>query len=144
MIRGKTKNCPFGLSVPGGCMSAGGASTEDESPVVSKMVPVSYGNTEDQMYEIMSDNLEELLLAEAPAQCPFADRVFAERGSVDCKFDQQSDSMPAGNVSLNGSPNYPHLMVGNSPKAQYGYPVNQYSDDNENTSVYYGIYSLIG
>lgn len=144
MIRGKSKICPFGLSVPGGCLAAGGPSAEDELPVISKMVPISMARNKDEATSIFEDNIEEFLLAEKPVMCPFADKIYEEKEAVDCKFDEENDSIPAGNVGLNGSPIYPHIMIGNSPKAQYGYPINQYSDDNENTSVYYGIYSLIG
>ena len=143
MIRGKTKICPFGLPISQGCVSAGGESIEDELPVISKMVPLTAVSEKDRP-KVLEDNLEELLLAENHDLCPFADRVFEEKDAVDCKFDEETDSAPAGNVGLNGSPIYPHTMVGNMPKPQYGYPITQYSDDNENTSVYYGIYSLIG
>jgi len=144
MIRGKTKLCPFGLSIPGGCMSAGGPSREDEVAVISKMVPLQLSKNEEERQGITEDNIEEMLLAETPEKCPFADRVFEDKGSVDCKFDDKQQSLPAGSAGLNGSPMYPHIMIGNMPKAQYGYPINYYSDDNENTNVYYGIYSLIG
>lgn len=144
MIRGKTKICPFGLSITGGCLSAGGYSVEDDVPVISKMVPIEMGESQEQKASILSDNMEELLLAEEPEQCPFADRVYENKSAVDCKFDDKEQSVPAGSAGLNGSPVYPHIMIGNMPKAQYGYPINHYSDDNENTSVYYGIYSLIG
>ena len=143
MIRGKTKGCPFGLPISQGCMMAGGLSEEDEAPVIAKMVPL--GAVDEEVREkVLEDNLEEMLLAESPRTCPFADRVFKDREAVDCKFDERSESLPAGNVGLNGSPMYPHIMIGNMPKPQYGYPINHYSDDNENTNVYYGIYSLIG
>jgi hypothetical protein len=144
MIRGKTKLCPFGLPVPGGCTSAGGLSKEDESAVISKMVPLHLVEDDEQRQAILEDNLEEMLLAETPEKCPFADRVYENKESVDCKFDENQQSLPAGSAGLNGSPMYPHIMIGNMPKAQYGYPINYYSDDNENTDVYYGIYSLIG
>ena len=144
MIRGKTKLCPFGLSVPGGCLSAGGSSEEDESAVISKMVPLHLIEDKAQRQEVLEDNIEEMLLVEAPEQCPFADRIYEDKKSVDCKFDENQQSMPAGSAGPNGSPMYPHMMIGNMPKAQYGHPINYYSDDNENTSAYYGIYSLIG
>lgn len=144
MIRGKAKTCPFGLSVPGGCLSAGGLSVEDEVPVISKMVMLHSIKDKEKRGQALEDNLEELLLAETAKVCPFADRVFESKAAVDCKFDERSDSAPAGSAGLNGSPIYPHTMIGNMPKPQYGHPISHYSDDNENTSVYYGIYSLIG
>ncbi len=125
-------------------MSAGGPSKEDESAVISKMVPLYLVEDDEQRQKVLEDNLEEMLLAEMPEQCPFADRVYENKEAVDCKFDENQQSMPAGSAGLNGSPMYPHLMIGNMPKAQYGHPINYYSDDNENTDVYYGIYSLIG
>ena len=125
-------------------MSAGGLSVEDEVAVIAKMVPLSMTKEGPERAKALEDNIEEMLLAESPEQCPFADRVYEERSAVDCKFDENQPSAPAGSAGLNGSPMYPHIMIGNMPKAQYGYPINYYSDDNESTNVYYGIYSLIG
>jgi hypothetical protein len=119
-------------------------STEDESVVISNMVPLDYAEDDEQKRILLEDNLEEMLLAETPEKCPFADRIYDDKDAVDCKFDENQKSAPAGSAGLNGSPMYPHIMIGNMPKAQYGYPINYYSDDNENTDVYYGIYSLIG
>ena len=144
MIRGKTKLCPFGLPIPGGCTSAGGLSVEDEMVVVTKMVPLHLIESDEKRQEMLEENLEEMLLAEEPKRCPFSDRIYEDREAVDCKFNEKEQSVPAGSAGLNGSPSYPHIMVGDMPKAQYGYPINYYSDDNENTSVYYGVYSLIG
>tara|TARA_A200000159_G_scaffold157799_2_gene174356 strand:- start:2372 stop:2806 length:435 start_codon:yes stop_codon:yes gene_type:complete len=144
MIRGKLKTCPFGLSIPGGCKSAGGLSAKDETSAIFNMVPLEYAKTEEEKGHIREDNLEELLLAEGFEPCPFADLILEDKKSVDCKYDSEQPEIPAGNVGLNGSPAYPHIMVGNMPKPQYGYPISHYSDDNESRNVYYGLYSLIG
>ena len=70
--------------------------------------------------------------------------VEKEKKSVDCKYDPKQSTIPAGNVGLVGSPLYPHIMVGNMPEAQYGYPLDYYSDNNESRNIYYGLYSLVG
>ena len=101
MIRGKTKLCPFGLPIPGGCTSAGGLSKEDESVVISKMVPLHLIKDEEQRQAVLEDNLEEMLLAETPEKCPFADRVYEDKESADCKFDENQQSLPAGSAGLN-------------------------------------------
>ena len=49
---------------------------------------------------------------------------------------------PARNLPLAGSPEYPHVMH-SSTEALYGYPLDQYSDDNRSKTHYYGLYSLI-
>ena len=143
MIRGKIHNCPFGLPVTGGCSFIGGT-TEDGSPVIARMTPVDSANSEQEAEDITEYNLEAMMTVSESAACPFADRIYEKKGSVDCKYDERSESMPAGNVGLTGSPLYPHTMVGNMPQAQYGYPLDHYSDDNESRNIYYGIYSLIG
>tara|TARA_B100000131_G_scaffold322185_1_gene375291 strand:+ start:8577 stop:9005 length:429 start_codon:yes stop_codon:yes gene_type:complete len=142
MIRGKTHHCPFGLSIPGGCKSAGGSVSGSNSAAVSQMQVIDV--KDDDLEEVIDSNIEILLAVEEPGRCPFADMIIEDREAVDCKFDESLSSMPAGNVGLNGSPLYPHTFVGNMSEAQYGYPLDHYSDNNESRNVYYGLYSLIG
>tara|TARA_A100001011_G_scaffold371841_1_gene429617 strand:+ start:621 stop:1049 length:429 start_codon:yes stop_codon:yes gene_type:complete len=142
MIRGKAHSCPFGLSVPGGCKSAGGFLPESDVPAVSQMTSVDPDS--ETVQEDVDSNMELLLSIQEPLQCPFADMIFEKKKAVDCKYDEALGSMPAGNVGLNGSPLYPHTFVGNMSEAQYGYPLDYYSDNNESRNVYYGLYSLIG
>ena len=144
MIKGKIEMCPFGLPVTDACTSIGGYMEEDGRLAVYSMIPVDVASNDKEKEQIIEDNLELMILIKEPSKCPFADRVFEEKKSVDCKYDENSSSIPAGNVGLNGSPLYPHTMVGNMPEAQYGYPLDHYSDNNESRNIYYGIYSLIG
>jgi hypothetical protein len=144
MIRGKSKSCPFGLSIPSGCNKAGGEISEAKRIAILDMVPIDSANSEKEAEEILEDNLEIMLMLDEDRKCPFADVIYENKRSVDCKYDEKQPSMPAGNVGLNGSPLYPHTMVGNMPEAQYGYPLDYYSDNNESRNVYYGLYSLIG
>jgi len=136
MIRGKTKKCPFGLPITMGCKTAGNA--------ISKMMPLELADDKEGAEEIADDNLELMLMTEEVSKCPFADMILKEKESVDCKYDPKQSTIPAGNVGLTGSPLYPHIMVGNMPEAQYGYPLDYYSDNNESRNIYYGLYSLVG
>lgn len=145
MIRGKLHKCPFGLSIPFGCKSAGGCASKDEVAAIRLMDPIS-DYDEEYAEEIIESNLDILLLVEKPQKCIYADKIFKKSKSVDCKFDEEGKEVPVGIDGLNGSPNYPHIMVGQMPKAQYSYPkeYNDYYSDDNNTNIYYGIYSLIG
>ena len=145
MIRGKLHKCPFGLSIPFGCKSAGGCASDNEGPAISLMEPIS-NYDEEYAEEIIENNLDILLLVEDPKKCIYADKIFKRSKSVDCKFDEEGKEVAVGIDGLNGSPNYPHIMVGQMPKAQYSYPkeYNDYYSDDNNTNIYYGIYSLIG
>jgi hypothetical protein len=140
MIRGKLHECPFGLPVTGGCEIMGSA--------IKEMTPLDLAEDKEEAKEIADSNLEIMLMISederSHSKCPFADMIFKEKKSVDCKYDPRQSTIPAGNVGLNGSPLYPHIMIGNMPEAQYGYPLDYYSDNNESRNVYYGLYSLIG
>lgn len=144
MIRGKLHKCPFGLSIPFGCKSAGGCASND-SAAISLMQPIS-NYDEEYAEEIIENNLDILFLIKEPKKCIYADKIFKNSKSVDCKFDEEGKEIAVGIDGLNGSPNYPHIMVGQMPKAQYSYPkeYNDYYSDDNNTNIYYGIYSLIG
>lgn len=147
MIRGKTVGCPFGLGVPFACKSAGGL-VEPGVIAVSLMQEIDYDAPEEDQYNQIMENLDVLLLVEHKKRCPFADTIFDKKKSVDCKYDEDTSEISAGTTGLSGSPAYPHIMIGQSAKPQYGYGepleyMNNYTDDN-NTNIYYGIYNLIG
>lgn len=144
MIRGNIHKCPFGLPILDGCLSAGGCPSDSKKSAISYMNPLNAAKDSNQMEEIISENLDQLIMVEEPAKCPFADRIFENKNSVDCKFTGKQNVMPAGNLPLSGSPMYPQMMIGNMPQAQYGYPLEYYSDNNESRNIYYGIHSLIG
>lgn len=144
MIRGKLHKCPFGLSIPIACNNIGGLFKDGKS-AINSMIPIDPEDSEDAE-DIMRHNIDQLFLISKPGRCPYADRIFDEKKSVDCKYDEYSEEIPAGSAGLEGSPNYPHIMVGQMPKAQYGYPKgysDYYADDNS-ANIYYGIYGLIG
>lgn len=143
MIRGKTIGCPFGLAVPAACGSVGGQIEDSKRSAVFEMITIDSADTKAEVEKIVDSNLELMLMVSEPSRCPFADLILEERNSVDCKFDPKQTTIPAGNVGLNGSPLYPHTMIGNMPEAQYGYPIDHYSDNNE-ANVYNGLFSLVG
>ena len=136
MIRGNKIGCPFGLDIPEGCLCAGGS--------VSMMTQIS--DLKGDALSAATDRNNDLMLAEdTPLTCIYADIIIEDKDVVDCKYNVDSDIMPAGNVGLNGSPYYPHLYSGNvSEKIQGEYPVKNYSDNNHNDgNPYLGLFSLI-
>ena len=147
MIRGKINGCPFGLNIPFGCSSAGGL-MEDGSAAIAHMQEIRPDMSEEDISLLVEENLDILFLAESVDRCPFADAIFKKKKAVDCKFNNEIQDTMVGRSGLSGSPSYPHLMVGQMPKSQYGYGepleyMNNYTDDN-NTNIYYGIYNLVG
>lgn len=140
MIRGLLKKCPFGLPIPIGCKCAGGIADGVEVSAISLMTPIDYDSEESE--ELLNQNLEALEQVIEPEICQYADSI-SDSGKVDCKFDDQNPNFVSNQFSLNGSPEYPALTIGNSPSPGFGQPPHDYSDNN-NRTVYYGIYSLIG
>ena len=102
----------------------------------------------DELNQILQHNLDIMLMIDTPKKCPYADRIYAKKESVDCKYSEETDDIAAGSDGINANPNYPHIMVGQGLKYQSGFQESQkhtdyYTDDN-NTNIYYGIYNLIG
>ena len=132
MIRGKKKSCPFGLLIPFGCKTSGGC--------ISMMSHIDESSDSDDRDDIAARNWEILLTCETVSRCPYAD-VFVKSNDdslvVDCKFDPSNNSLPAGNVGLNGSPLYPNYYVGDINIPLKGGPSGYLSDDNNN-SLYFG------
>lgn len=142
MIRGLLQKCPFGLPIPKGCRCAGGVANGTEVTAISLMTEIDI-NSDDE--DVLKDNLTALSQVEYPAKCPYADRLFKDSNKVDCKYDGQNIEFVSNQLPLNGSPEYPALIVGNSSIPGFSQPPEDYSDNNNNNrTVYYGIYSLIG
>jgi len=138
MIRGKSKGCPFNLPIPFGCKTAGGC--------VSMMSEVERDGDPEDASMVTEDNWNTLFECEKVSRCKYAD-VFLhpEKGGggiVDCKFGEDSDGLPAGNVGLSGSPLYPNYYVGNSLIPTKGDPPHMY-DDNQSKNYFGSIYSEI-
>jgi hypothetical protein len=140
LIRGSLNSCPFGLPITKGCKCAGGIAKGTEVSAMSLMTPIE-SDLEGQD-EIIKDNLEALSQVEEGVVCPYADSIY-KNGKVDCKFDINNQGIVSHQLPLNGSPEYPSIMIGNSSTPGFSYPTHEYSDNN-NRSIYYGIYSLIG
>jgi hypothetical protein len=129
MIRGKNKQCPFGLPIPDACKCIGNS--------IFSLKKINEDSTESDKEE----NYEVFLSIDEKTECPFADLIMEKRGAVDCKWTPGEHKRLSGNSFVSGSPIYPNLYIGNS-KSYQSYPVNYYSDDNIR-SIYYGIISLI-
>lgn len=141
MIRGLLQKCPFGLPIPSACRCAGGIAEGTELSAISIMSPIDW-NSEDSS-DILEENLEILEQIGEPKKCPYLDRFFQDSNKVDCKFNESNINFVSNQLPLNGSPEYPSVMIGNSSTPGFGQPPHDYSDNN-NRTVYYGIYSLIG
>lgn len=129
MIRGKHKNCPFGLPIPDACGTVG------ES--ILSMTSISKELDDDKK----EYNYQIFLTTKECGKCPFADLILKEKGAVDCKYNPEDHRKMSGNSFVSGSPIYPNLYIGNS-KSYQSYPVNYYSDDNIR-SIYYGLVGLV-
>ena len=138
MIRGLLNNCPFGLPIPSGCKCAGGLANGTDIMAIEIMTPVDHSDDPD---DSLSENLELLSDISHPKKCPYLDNIFSDSKKVDCKYGDNK-SIVSNQLPLNGSPEYPSIMIGNSSIPGFGQPPHDYSDNN-NVAVYYGIYSLI-
>lgn len=141
MIRGLLQKCPFGLPIPKACKCAGGIAEGTEVIAIQIMSPIDLESEDAE--EILEENLEALNQVMTPKRCPYADRIFSDSNKVDCKFNESNINFISNQLPLNGSPEYPAVMIGNSSIPGFGQPPHDYSDNN-NRTVYYGIYSLIG
>lgn len=141
MIRGFLKKCPFGLPIPTACECAGGIAKGTELSAIQIMSVID--NDSEYAEEDLEDNLLLLSDIDEPAKCPYAESIFIKNKKVECNFNESNSNLATNQLPLNGSPEYPSLMVGNSSIPGFGQPPEDYSDNN-NRTVYYGIYSLIG
>jgi len=140
LIRGLLQKCPLGLPIPSGCKCAGGIAKGTDVAAIKLMTPIDWDS--DETEDLLEDNLEALSQVQDPKECPYADRIF-DSNKVDCKFSETNSDFVSNQFPLNGSPEYPSLTIGNSSTPGFGQPPHDYSDNN-NRTVYYGIYSLIG
>ena len=139
MIRGLINRCPFGLPIPNACKCIGGNAIGTDVMAVEIMSPVN--DELDDRDEIYEENMELYNSVEDPKKCPYAESIL-KGGKDDCKFDELNSDFISNQLPLNGSPEYPSVMIGNSSSPGFGIPPHNYSDNN-NSTVYYGIYSLI-
>lgn len=137
MIRGMLNSCPFGLPITAGCKCAGGLAGGTDVAAISLMEVID--NTSDNIKEVLSENNAILSEVSNPKKCPYADKIF--KNKVDCKFSER-ESFVSNQFPLNGSPEYPSIMVGNNSVPGFSQAPHDYSDNN-NVTVYYGIVSLI-
>ena len=136
MIRGKIKNCPFGLDIAESCKTVGSS--------IFKMIPIDLSEKSEDATEynyrvVLAESLNDDYV---PGKCAYADIIMDSENCVDCKYSESGASDVAGNVALNGSPIYPHMYVGNTTRPTESYPQSYYSDDNSRT-IYYGLVSLL-
>tara|TARA_A100001011_G_scaffold325120_1_gene347847 strand:+ start:824 stop:1180 length:357 start_codon:yes stop_codon:yes gene_type:complete len=103
------------------------AEVSDKESLIDMMLERS-----DDDYEVALDSLAEEYLR----------NVEKNQDIVDAPDYTEGGKLPAKNLPLAGSPEYPHVMH-SSTNSLYGYPLDQYSDDNESRTHYYGLYSLI-
>jgi hypothetical protein len=128
--------CPFGLPINVGCKCAGGLAGNTEVSAISLMNPLDLSDDEETT---LNENIDILNEVSNPERCPFADKIF--KNKVDCKFSYNTNFV-SNQIPINGSPEYPSLMVGNNSVPGFGHPTHEYSDNN-NAQIYYGLISLV-
>jgi hypothetical protein len=136
MIRGKNlQQCPYGLPIESACKCIGYN--------IKNMIYLK--DVEEDGREKAADHNRSVLFASSGCEkCPFADRIYEENNTVDCKFNPETRTPMVGSVGLTGSPLYPHTFVGEMAKPLYSnFPESEYKDDNI-SNTYLGLLSFYG
>lgn len=127
MIRDNNKGCPFGLSIPDSCLTAGN---------LPKRMSLSDGDE-----AISKANKEKLIDSGYCGKCIFAQGIFVKSEKVNCNYGDTAAglSMPG----LDGSPYYPSSLTNVNSEGLYGHPYGYY-EDNSGRNSFYGLFSLLG
>lgn len=135
VIRNKEDEpCPFGLKIPYACKNAG--------TIVSKMAPVEVLGeeaSEDEIKAIVLANKELFLLEADGTRCPYAGKIFLDKGAVECNFG--SDAPGVGQQAVEPSKFYSKVYENIAYDGLYSYPMGWYGDNNISRNLFYGIYS---
>lgn len=134
-IRGDTlKGCPFGLSIPNGCLCVGKA--------IHRMAPVVNVENEETIQKLKKANNIVYAYYKTEERCPFADKVFEDYNKVDCNFGDTAQGMKS--TPFIGSPLYPQTFHGIGLDGLYGFPLGFYADNNESRNLFFGLFSFLG
>jgi hypothetical protein len=137
MIRKNDEDgCPFGLSIPHACQSAGDS--------VNKLAPLdSLGPdaSEEEKGKIKEAN-ERVYMHICPGtECKYAGAVIPQNNCVECSY---GDTAPGSKETkaLQGSPFYSQMFAGIGLDGVFSYPLGYYSEMNTGRNAYYGLYSM--
>jgi len=132
----ESEPCPFGLTVPEACNSAGN--------VVRRMAPLAIlgkDATEEELTEVAMANNHLFLWKNPCKRCRYAGKLFEGRDVVECNWDTNvSGTEEKG--SLLGSPYYYRHFSGIGIDGLYSFPLGYYTDNSIDRGMYYGMYSL--
>lgn len=94
--------CPFGLSVPDACLSAGNIVTK---MTIIKAEDPDIGLTEVEAETIVEANNRVLMYSpDAPCKCKFANSIFNKEQKVECNYSEADWNMGTGNFMPQVSP----------------------------------------
>lgn len=128
-VRGEgVRECPFGLPIPEACNNVGDA--------IHRMAPVEESD------RVKKANRLVYAYHKGCKNCPYADKILAEHGKVDCDFGDTAAGKKS--VPFRGSPLYPQTFHGIGLDGLYGFPLGFYADNNESRNLFFGLFSLLG
>ncbi|KKN74483.1 hypothetical protein LCGC14_0390000 [marine sediment metagenome] len=127
--------CPFGLSIPYACRSAG--------ELITQMAPVDVleDMTEEEKALIEKANKHLLMWKNPETRCIYAGKLFKDNDVVECNW-LASDAGTSQRGALVGSPFYYKHYSGIGLDGLYSYPLGYYTDNSIDRGMYYGMYSL--
>jgi hypothetical protein len=127
--------CPFGLSIPYACRSAG--------DLITHMAPLAVLEemTKEEKAEIARANKHLLMWKNPEARCVYAGKLFKEKGVVECNW-MASDEGSAQKGALVGSPFFYRHYSGIGLDGLYSYPLGFYTDNSIDRGMYYGMHSI--
>lgn len=127
--------CPFGLSIPFACKSAG--------ELIKNMAPVDVMEdmSEEEKASIAKANKHLLRWKNPESRCFYAGVIFKDKGVVECNW-MASDAGTTQQGALVGSPFYYKHYSGIGLDGLYSYPLGYYTDNSIDRGMYYGMYSI--
>ena len=154
MIRGKLKECPFGLPITEACINIGAVS-DNGNKVIDSLVQIESAKSKKDKAQIIEDNMDILLLIDNGYRCPYSNKIYEDKGSVDCRLEDNQTKSLSGDVGITGSSIYPYIMTNKVDEEGYDQhnPSNPSNPSlfptknpeyNNDDGAYYGICSLIG
>lgn len=135
--------CPFGLSIPFGCQSAGDH--------IDRMAPLEYLGpeaTEEEKSAISAANTRLLIWmlmydTDETKECKYANKLFTHKNIVNCNWGDTAAGQKSTGVLL-GSPFYSKHFTDVSLDGLYSYPLGWHADYNISRNNYYGITTIQG
>jgi hypothetical protein len=132
------RKCPFGLSVPTACKTAG--------ELINKMAPIAIlgpDASEDEIEDLVDAN-NTLLQIEMPGErCFYAGKIFQDKEAVECNWTSNAPGV-SQESALQASPFYSKVYNNVAYDGLYSYPLGWYADNNISRNLFYGIYSIHG